>query len=313
MKFSGCYSKINKKSLTIAILILYLFSPAPTVKGDWVSEANARIEQIRKRNAQIKVVDSNGYPVSNVYVQIKQKRHLFAFGSCLTYGQLSSNNNYRNFFLDHFEWAVCENEMKWASNESNRDNENYSQADYIANWCANNDITLRGHCVVWETGLKLRVGYPGLACNTYPNPSEKLTEIDERINSVVGRYKGQIVQWDIDNEMLSGNDYNCLGEEGRAHFFDLANQIDPNCAMFMNEYSDNSFGGYDGDKYANRALGLINLGAPVEGLGIQAHVASPFQPEKYYNNVLQELAVVGFPIMATEYDTETSSESQASN
>ncbi|MBN2591384.1 MAG: endo-1,4-beta-xylanase [Sedimentisphaerales bacterium] len=302
--------KINIKATILSIFAISLFLLTSSAKGDWVSDANTRIEQIRKRSAQITVVDSNGIPVDNVYVQINQVRHRFAFGTCLTYGQLSSNSNYRNFVLDHFEWAVCENEMKWASNEGQRDNENYSQADYIANWCADNDIKLRGHCLVWETGAQEPSWVSGLACNTYPNPSAKLTEIDERITSAVGRYKGQIVQWDIDNEMLSGNTFGCLGEAGRAHFFELANQIDPNCAMFMNEYSNNSFGGYNGTPYANRAKGLIDLGAPVEGLGIQAHIASPFQPERYYNDVLQKLAVVGVPIMATEYDTETSSEYQ---
>jgi hypothetical protein len=133
-----------------------------------------------------------------------------------------------------------------------------------------------------------------------------LDEIDERINSIVGRYAGQIVSWDVDNEMLSGNMFDCLGEAGRAHFFQLANSIDPDCRFYMNEYSGNSFGGYDGDVYRNRAQGLISLGAPVEGLGIQAHVASPFRPEDYYNYVLNELDNLGLPIIATEFDTDAS-------
>ncbi|MEJ2649230.1 MAG: endo-1,4-beta-xylanase, partial [Sedimentisphaerales bacterium] len=298
------------KSAIVAILVIYVFIPASAAKGDWVSEANARIEQIRKRNVQITVIDSNGGPVSNIFVQIDQVRHRFAFGTCLAYGPLEGNSSYSDFVLDHFEWAVCENEMKWASNEAKRDIETYNQADYIANWCASNNIILRGHNVVWETGSQTPGWVSSLGCNTYPNPSNKLEEIDERINSIVGRYKGQIVQWDINNEILSGHFYDCLGEAGRAHFFELANQIDPECAMYMNEYSGNSFGSYNGDAYARRANGLIALGAPIEGLGIQAHVKSPFQPEKYYNNVLEELALVGLPIMATEYDTDASAESQ---
>ncbi len=313
MDISGV-RKINIKSVITIILLSSLFFQSSVVQGDWKSEANARIEQIRKRDAQIKIVDSNGNPVSNAYVQITQKRHLFAFGTCLAYGKLSGDSKYRDFVLNHFEWAVCENEMKWSSNESNRDKENYSQADYIAKWCKDNNITLRGHCVLWEQkNDQMPSWVPSLNCTKYPDASEMLTEIDERINSVVGRYKGQIVQWDIDNEMLSSNTFGCLEEPGRAHFFELANQIDPNCAMYMNEFSNNSFGGYNGTPYANRALGLINLGAPVEGLGIQAHVNSSFQPERYYNDVLQKLAVVGVPIMATEFDTNASSESQRAN
>ena len=299
------------KTAIAAIIVIHLFFSISAVKGDWVSDANARIERIRKRDVQITVTDSNGAPISNVCVQIKQVRHRFAFGSCVNYGSLSGNSDYRDFFLDHFEWAVCENEMKWGSNEGTRDSESYSQADYIANWCANNDITLRGHCILWEQNNSQMPGWvPSLDCDTYPNPSKMLEEIDERINSIVNRYKGQIASWDVDNEMLSDNTFGCLGEAGRAHFFELANQIDPNCGMYMNEYSGNSFGGYDGDRYASRAQGLINLGAPVEGLGIQAHVRSPFEPERYYRNVLEELAVMELPIIATEFDSDASTEYQ---
>jgi hypothetical protein len=140
-----------------------------------------------------------------------------------------------------------------------------------------------------------------------------MDEIDERINTTVGRYAGQIVSWDVDNEMLSGNMFDCLGEAGRAHFFQQGNSVDPDCGFYMNEYSGNSFGGYNGGSYASRAQDLIDLGAPVEGLGIQAHVASPFDPELYYSNVLQELAVVGVPIIATEFDTDAGSEAQAAD
>jgi GH35 family endo-1,4-beta-xylanase len=289
-------------------LYMYLFLIAafvcPPCYGDWKSDANARIESIRKRNAEITVVDVNGQPVPGISVQMEQVKHRFGFGTCLAYGPLSSSSGYRNFVLDHFEWAVCENEMKWASNESTRDVETYTQADYIADWCADNDIVLRGHNLVWETGSQTPSWVSGLPCATYPTASEMLTEIDERINSIVGRYAGQIVQWDVDNEMLSGNMFDCLGEAGRAHFFQQGNSIDPDCGFYMNEYSGNSFGGYDGDVYAARANGLISLGAPVEGLGIQAHINSPFQPENYYNNVLNELDNLGLPIIATEFDTD---------
>ncbi len=292
--------------------MLGLFFSAVPVKADWESDANTRIEQNRKRDVQITVVDLEGYPVSNVDVQIDQTRHQFGFGTALAYGKIT-NTDHQDFVVDHFEWAVCENEMKWSSNESQNDNWTFSQADYIADFCADNDIKLRGHNLVWETGGQTPSWVSGLDCSTYPPTSEMMDEIDDRINTTVGRYAGQIVSWDVDNEMLSGNMFDCLGETGRAHFFQQGNSVDPNCGFYMNEYSGNSFTGYDGDPYAARALGLIALGAPVEGLGIQAHVASPFDPERYYNNVLQELAVVGVPIIATEFDTDASTEAQAAD
>ncbi len=304
------YWALNAKSILLVGLMLTLFFSLVPVKADWEDDANARIEANRKRDVQITVVDLEGYPINNVDVQINQIKHRFGFGSCLNYGNITQTDH-QDFVVDHFEWATCENEMKWSSNENTRDVWTFSQADYIADFCADNDIKLRGHTLVWETGGQTPSWVSGLACATYPTASEMLEEIDERIDYTVGRYAGQIVEWDVDNEMLSGNMFDCLGEQGRAHFFQRGNSIDPNCRFCMNEYSNNSFGGYDGDAYASRALGLISLGAPVECLGIQAHVASPFDPERYYSNVLQELAVVGVPIIATEFDTDASTEAQA--
>ena len=90
------------KSAIVAILVIYVFIPASAAKGDWVSEANARIEQIRKRNVQITVIDSNGGPVSNIFVQIDQVRHRFAFGTCLAYGPLEGNSGYSDFLTERY-------------------------------------------------------------------------------------------------------------------------------------------------------------------------------------------------------------------
>ena len=101
------------KSMFETALVLCLFLGGSAAKGDWKSDANARIEQNRKRNAQITVVDMNGQPVHDINVQIEQVKHRFAFGTCIAYSPMNSNATYRNFILNHFEWAVCENETKW--------------------------------------------------------------------------------------------------------------------------------------------------------------------------------------------------------
>jgi len=50
----------------------------------WKEEANARIEQIRKRDAKIRIVDSNNKPVSGVSIDVRQVKHEFGFGSAIT-------------------------------------------------------------------------------------------------------------------------------------------------------------------------------------------------------------------------------------
>ncbi|HBG26443.1 MAG: hypothetical protein A2Y10_09985 [Planctomycetes bacterium GWF2_41_51] len=294
------FSKKLKNSF-FAIIFISSFCYA-----DWKSDANARIENIRKRNLEITIVDSLGQPVGGIDVEINQLKQHFAFGTCISYSNLVNYANYRNFILENFNWAVCENETKWASNENTRDSENYSQGDYIYNWCNTNEIPMRGHTLFWEQLTYIQQWVKDLPYAAYPASSELLTEVDERIDSAVNHFKNKFLHWDVDNEMLpSGSDYRFydrLGDGGRVHMYQRARTVDPNCKLFLNEYTGNSFGSYDGWTYASRANGLISQGAPIDALGIQGHINSGFNPQTYYNSVLQPLAAVGLPIWITEFD-----------
>jgi GH35 family endo-1,4-beta-xylanase len=293
--------------------------------GDWKSDANDRIEQIRKRNAEITVVDVNGDPVSGVTVDINQIGHRFAFGTCIRNSKMG-DNSYKNFILSHYEWAVCENETKWEYNETSQDNDSdatYADADNIYHWSNSNGLKFRGHCLFWEqwgTTTHVQQWVKDLNYAPYPTSSNLLTEVDERIDSAVNRYKNKFVHWDVDNEMLptdpcTYNFYNRLGEAGRAHMFDRAKLRDPNCLMFMNEYTGNSFGYYSSSEYVARYNNLISLGAPIDGLGIQGHLGADltFDPALYYSDVLQPLATVGLPIWATEFDARHTDASISAN
>jgi len=313
MSKRGRFFVANPKStFVMALAVLSLLLSGVVVKGDWESDANARIEANRKRDAQITVWYTDNNPVPDVSVQIEQIKHLFAFGTCLANSKMS-NNSYKNFVLNHFEWAVCENESKWEWNESSRDTVYYTDADNIYTWCNNNDIIMRGHCLFWEQPSHVQTWVKDLPYATYPTSSELLDEVDERIDGAVNHFKNKFVHWDVDNEMLSDSFYDRLGEAGRVHMFQAASAKDPGCLMMMNEYSGNSFGGYDGWTYASRANSLISDGAPIDGLGIQGHMNSPVSAAQYYSDVLVPLAAVGLPIIATEFDVSVANVTQRAN
>ena len=114
---------------------------------------------------------------------------------------------------------------------------------------------MRGHCLFWEQNNgNMPTWVPELAYATYPTSSDLLTEVDERLNSVVTHYKDKFDNWDVDNEMLTDSLFTTrLGSAGIVHMFNASKALDPNCGMFMNEYSGNSFGGYDSGPYVTRA------------------------------------------------------------
>ena len=112
----------------------------------WEEDANTRIEEIRKRDVQIKILDSNNNPIPDATVEVHQLKHDFAFGSALTRHAMY-DSRYTDYFKQRFEWAAFENESKWYHNENSRGNVTYADADYMYEWCKENDILVRGHCV----------------------------------------------------------------------------------------------------------------------------------------------------------------------
>ena len=62
--------------------------------SSWKTEANTRIEEIRKRDVGIHVVDGQGKSLSGARVDLQQKRKAFPFGSVIN-GLLLKNDQYR--------------------------------------------------------------------------------------------------------------------------------------------------------------------------------------------------------------------------
>ncbi len=263
--------------------------------NDWKADANDRIEQIRKRDAQITIVNSLGYPVSDVDVQINQIKHRFAFGSAISQYQMD-NTDYLNFFKDHFEWAVMENASKWYSNEEEQGDVNYAPADIIYNWCQTNGIIIRGHCVYWCVDDYIQPWVKAL------DTAGLQAAVESRMNSAVNHFKGKFVHWDINNEMLHGSYFqDRLGPSIRPWMFQAAHAIDPNCLLFVNDYEVVS-GGSQTDAYKAQIQGLIDDGAPVHGIGAQCHFwGSSVEPLTVYDR-LESLAELELPIWCSEYD-----------
>jgi len=294
---------------TLASLDIYFEGPAVGVNyylddvnvaeaGDYREETNPRIEQIRKRDAQITVVNSQGQPVNDVNVQIEQVKHRFAFGSCIN-GRVLTDANYAQFFNDHFEWAVMENESKWYSNEYTQGNVTYTTADNIYNWCNTREITMRGHCIYWEVQNNVQTWIQDLAYAPLPATSALRTAVENRMNSAVNHFKGKFVHWDVDNEMLHGSFYkDRLGDSIHTWMFQAANAIDPDCKLFVNDYS--VVAGNQTEAYKTQIQNLLDDGAPVQGIGAQCHMGT-IDTITVYNRI-DSLAQMGLPIWCTEYD-----------
>jgi GH35 family endo-1,4-beta-xylanase len=272
-------------------------------QADWKQRANQRIRNLRQRDAQIRVLDNQGQPVAGVTVEVKQTQKAFAFGAALS-PTILRDPTYQKFFLAHFNWAVFENDMKWYSNEGRRGREDYSRADAMLSWCNEHEIPVRGHCIFWEPEKWQPRWLRGL------EGEELRVAVEQRIDSIATRYRGKIVHWDVNNEMLHGTFFqDRLGEGIHAWMFKRAHEVDPQARLFVNEFNvlsvDKDFEETQVDEYVAQIEKLIDAGAPIHGVGIQGHIWSQTvldQPEILKKN-LDKVAKLGLPIWISEYDS----------
>lgn len=276
----------------------------------WKTTANERIEQVRKRDLQIKVVNDSGTAVSGANVQITQTKNEFAFGTAINSNRLqnwqngtpSSLNTYEQFVVDNFEWTVAESRHKWPAFEYSRDNVKYDEADKLVEFSKQNDLRMRGHALFW-----------GVTYYDFDPPwvyglsgSELQGEVYEHIDAIVPRYGDYIEHWDVNNEMTHGNIY---GITLSAQMHKRVRERDSDVKLAVNDYHIISPRSYDNNtrltRYINLVRDLRNNGAEVDILAVQGHFEDEVTPDPIdiYNRLDQltnELG--GTPIWVTEYD-----------
>ncbi|CAH9128661.1 unnamed protein product [Cuscuta epithymum] len=251
-------------------------------------------DKIRKRDVILRISGSESF--LGTAVNVRQIQNSFPFGSCISRGNID-NEEYRDFFLGNFNWAVFGNELKWYSTEPQQGNINYNDADELLDFCMRNNIPVRGHCIFWEVEDVVQPWVRGLEKN------DLSIAIKARLTSLLTRYKGKFKHYDVNNEMMHGSFYqDRLGKETLASMFKAANKIDPSALLFVNDYhvEDGCDARSCPEKYIDHILELQERGAPVGGIGIQGHIDCPIGP--IIRHALNKLGILGLPIWFTEID-----------
>ncbi|XP_047335570.1 endo-1,4-beta-xylanase 5-like [Impatiens glandulifera] len=276
-----------------------------TVK-QWKSHIDHSVEKIRKNHVKLRLVDVNGKPLVNTSVLIRQRKNHFQFG-CAINSNILTNSGYQKWFTSRqFTVTTFENEMKWYSTESNRGVEDYSVADGMLKWAKNHKLSVRGHNVLWNDP-KYQVGW----LNSLSNHDFKQA-VDKRINSIVSRYAGQLIAWDVVNENLHFNYFESrLGS--KVDLFRKISARDSRTPLFLNEYNtieEPRDMASSPDKYIQKIKQIKAQGynGPL-GIGLEAHFNKPNLA--YMRASIDKLATTGLPIWLTEVDVGGSGPRQA--
>eukprot|EP00253_Pinus_taeda_P030791 PITA_30791 len=268
----------------------------PFSPEQWQAHQEANIQQSRKGHFIVHVVNSTGHPLKGAKLFIKQTRQDIPIG-CAIANTILNNSVYQKWFLERFHVATFLNELKWYSTEPEQGQENYRNADAMVSFCKANNIKMRGHNIVWEDPKYVMQWVKNL------NAQQLQQAVDNRVHSVVGRYKGQFIQWDVSNEMLHFSFFeDKLGPNASANIFQLVQQLDPSTPLFMNDYNTIetcSDMASIPDAYVQKLHDISRPGL-IEGIGLESHFSKPNLP--LMRSVLDKLGSLGLPTWLTEVD-----------
>lgn len=183
-----------------------------------------------------------------------------------------------------FNSITAENDMKPGEVHPSEGVWKWEKADKVANFCRQNGIKLRGHCLVWYSQF----------CNwMFYDKNGKLVKkevfyarLRDHIHTVVNRYKDIVYAWDVVNEAMSDGGgrgfggkepnpyrqsqlYNLCGDEFIAKAFEYAHEADPNAILFYNDY--NAATPAKRDRIYNMVKKMQDAGVPITGIGMQGH------------------------------------------
>lgn len=196
---------------------------------------------------------------------------------------------------------------------------NFGIADTLVDWCQQNGVKVWGHTLGWHaqtapwffqaenpeteettkppvrTRMTWDPNAPRLTMDEYWRRSIKgemasrevaLERLENHIKTVVGRYKGRIIGWDVFNESIADSGdcttenlrtfswYQVVGPDVLTLAFKWAHEADPDAQLYYNDYNIEQGAVENKGKHASSMVLLKRLiaeGAPITGVGIQGH------------------------------------------
>ncbi len=309
--------RITVLALLFALVITFVLFNHDHQLGIAKIESNAneplatvdqRIQQLRMGDVIVRVVDGRNQPIANATVQLNQTAHAFEFGTALSSKMFSpqakpaEQSQYWQIAKQFFNAAVHEDALKWYSTEYERGQVSYADADRILAWSRQNGMKMRGHTLFWEVEKWQK---PWVQKLTKP---ELRSAVQQRTVEICQRYRGQIDEYDVLNEMLHGNFFRGrLGNGIVKEMFDWCKQADPAAILYVNDF--NALTGETLTAYGEQIRGLLKQGVPIGGIGEQAHIRQPITPQQVQHS-LDTLAQFKLPIKLTELDVVAPTEAE---
>ncbi|MDF9844309.1 MULTISPECIES: endo-1,4-beta-xylanase [unclassified Paenibacillus] len=207
----------------------------------------------------------------------------------------------------HFNSITAENEMKFESVHPQEEVYTFDHADELAAFARKHGLAMRGHTLVWHNQTSDWLFTDG--AGTAVSKELLLSRLKSHIDTVVGRYRGQIYAWDVVNEVIADEGQELLrsskwleiaGPEFIARAFEYAHEADPQALLFYNDYNESH--PQKRDKIYTLMKSLLDQGVPIHGVGLQAHWNLYDPGLDDIRAAIEKYASLGLQLQLTELD-----------
>ncbi|WP_438031419.1 endo-1,4-beta-xylanase [Sorangium sp. So ce204] len=226
-------------------------------------------------------------------------------------GNITTGGQVRADLSRYWNQLSPENEGKWGSVEPTRDVMNWAGMDRVRDYARQKGIPYKGHTLIWGAQQ------PGWIANL--SQSEQRAEVEEWIQAFCQRYP-DVAIIDVVNEPpphTTPSYMNALGGAGSSGYdwivqaFKWARQYCPNAKLLLNDYNNIEYSS-DNQNTLNIVNRIRAAGAPIDGIGAQAHDAYKLNTSTV-KGFLDRLAGTGLPVYITEYDINLANDTQQLN
>ena len=225
-----------------------------------------------------------------------------------------------------FNSVTAENDWKPGEIHPQEGVWNFEKADKIADFCRQNGIKMRGHCLCWHSQFA-----DWMFTDKKGKPVKKevfYERLREHIHTVVNRYKDVVYAWDVVNEAMADDNmmfrsfrpgaaapspyrqskhFQLCGDEFIAKAFEFAREADPTGVLIYNDYSCVDPG--KRERIYNMVKKMKDAGVPIDGIGMQGHYNIYFPEEDQLDETITKFSELVNIIHITELDLRTNTES----
>ncbi len=264
-------------------------------------------------------------PRENVGLKDAYKDY-FTIGVALNQRNVSDDAQ-KALVLKQFNSVTAENDWKPGEIHPKEGVWNFERADKIADFCRQNGIKMRGHCLCCHSPF---ADWMFTANNGKPVTKELFYQrLREHIHTIVKRYKDVVYAWDVVNEAMADDGggprwgfgrpgqepspyrqsrhFQLCGDEFIAKAFQFAREADPDVLLFYNDYScvDNG----KRERIYNMVKKMKDAGVPIDGIGMQGHYNIYFPDEDQLEKAIVRFKEIVKHIHITELDLRMNNES----